>query len=103
MAYQDYQPLFCILIRSCDSHNLNVSPFCKLGESTVPVRWANEVQGLYKDIPGYIKELKSPMRDVYKTADMRKQDLLKTEVTNLSGQGFFIIKESSEWDQIRCL
>ena len=92
MAYQDYQPLFCILIRSCDSHNLNVSPFCKLGESTVPARWANEVQGLYKDIPGYIKELQSPMRDVYKTADMRKQDLLKTEVTNLSGQEFSIIK-----------
>ena len=57
----------------------------------MPVRWANEVQGLYKDIPGYIKELKSPMRDIYKTADMRKQDLLKTEVTNLSC--FLLLRE----------
>ena len=86
MAYKDYQALLCILTRSCDSHNLNVSPFCKLGKSSGPVRWAEDVEGLYEDIPGYIKELKelrSPMRDVYKTAEMREQDLLKTEVTIL--------------------
>ena len=59
-----------------------MSPFCKLGENIVPVRWADDVQGLYKDIPGYIEELRSPMRDVYKTAEMREQDLLKTEVTD---------------------
>ena len=57
-----------------------MSPFCKLGESAGPVKWVEDVQGLYKDVPGYIKELRSPMRDLYKTADMRKQDLLKTEV-----------------------
>ena len=60
-----------------------MSPFCKLGKSSGPVRWAEDVEGLYEDIPGYIKELRSPMRDVYKTAEMREQDLLKTEVTIL--------------------
>ena len=49
------------------------------------MRWVDDVKGLYKDIPDipdYIEELISPMRDVYKTAEMREQDLLETEVTD---------------------
>ena len=92
MAYKDYQALLCILTRSCDSHNLNVSPFCKLGKSAGPVKWADDVQSLYEDIPGYIQELRSPMRDFYKTPEMREQALLKIEVTE-KHKGLILLRE----------
>ena len=58
-----------------------MSPLCSLGGSTAgPVRWAADVRGLYEEDPDYIQELGSPMRYVYKTQQMRDQDLLKTEV-----------------------
>ena len=58
-----------------------MSPLCSLGESKAePVRWAQDVRGLYEDIPGYVKDLGSPMRDLYKTQQMRDQDMLNTEV-----------------------
>ena len=59
-----------------------MSLFCQLGESDEPVRWAEDVQGLYQDgkVPGYITNLASPMRNTYKTQEMRDQDMLKTKV-----------------------
>ena len=71
--------------RSCNSHNLNVSPFCKLEGGSGVVRWAEDVKGLYKEgnTPEYINNLISPMRYTYKTKDMRDQDMLKAEVTKL--------------------
>ena len=58
-----------------------MSPLCSIGERTAgPVRWAEDVQGLYENIPGYVKDLGSPMRDLYKTQQMRDQDILKAEV-----------------------
>ena len=58
-----------------------MSPLCSIGGRTAgPVRWAEDVGGLYEDIPGYVKDLGSPMRDLYKTQQMRDQDILKTKV-----------------------
>ena len=66
--------------RPCDSHNLNVSPFCNLGQTDGPVKWATDVQSLYKDndVPAYLKALTSSMRDRYITKKMRNEEMLKT-------------------------
>ena len=69
-----------LISRTCDSHNLNVSPFCNLDHTSGPVKWATDVKRLYEDdnILAYLKELKSPMRDRYLTKKMWSDEMLKT-------------------------
>ena len=70
-----------------------MSPLCSIGGSTAgPVRWAADVQGLYEEDPDYIKELGSPMRDLYKTPEMWDQDMLKTEVHDRNKLGLSFAK-----------
>ena len=73
--------------RSCDSHNINVSPFCILDESSGLEKWAEDVKGLYKDmeIPDYLENFTS-LRNIYGTPTMKDRDMFKTlnEVTQLN-------------------
>ena len=73
--------------RSCDSHNINVSPFCILEESSGLEKWAEDVKGLYKDmeIPDYLENFTS-LRNIYGTPTMKDRDMFKTlnEVTQLN-------------------
>ena len=66
----------------CDSHNLNVSPLCTLSadRGRAPGKWTDEVQSVYEDFSSrdYIRSLASPMRKMYGTDKMKKDEMLKT-------------------------
>ena len=65
---------FC---RSCDSRNLNLSPFCEPSTRNLLVRWKEDLQTEYGPVvPDYVRSLQSPMRRRYPTTQMQKQELL---------------------------
>ena len=78
-GFYQYNSIFSKLnCRTCDSQNLNVSPFCILGQSPEPVRWADDVKNMYvENVPGYIEALVSPMRDRYYTEKMTNDNMMK--------------------------
>ena len=76
--------MYYILSRICNSHNLNVSPFCNLGKATSPTKWAGDVKELYaeedKPLPEYIEQLESPLRESYPSEEFKNNEMM----TNLA-------------------
>ena len=70
--------------RICNSHNLNVSPFCNLGKASSPAKWAGDVKDLYakedKPLPEYIEQLESPLRKSYPSEEFKNAEMM----TNLA-------------------
>ena len=72
--------------RSCDSRNLNISPFCILERRQNPNPWAEDVNDLYNawaenedDLKlSYLPEKGASYRKTYPLQDMKDNELLTT-------------------------
>ena len=71
-----------LMFRVCDSHNLNVSPFCTLVEGLGPMKWAENLRNLYEEensfLPSYIENLESPIRMTYPSEALKEMELMST-------------------------
>ena len=69
------------MFRVCDSHNLNVSPFCTLVEGLGPMKWAEDLKNLYEEessfLPSYIENLRSPLRMIYPSEALKEMELMR--------------------------
>ena len=69
------------MFRVCDSHNLNVSPFCTLVEGLGPMKWAEDLKKLYEEensfLPSYIENLRSPLRMIYPSEALKEMELMR--------------------------
>lgn len=72
--------------RSCDSRNLNISPFCNLTMKQDPTAWAGYVAELYEAWAtdeselnlSYVPHKEKSIRESYPTQYMKENELLTT-------------------------
>ena len=68
----------------CDSQNLNNNPLCDLNNPTGIVAWTEKAKKEYgetKNMPQFIKNLKSPMRRINMTNGLLKSEYKESNYT----------------------
>ena len=86
-----------LVLRSCDSHTLNTSPFCDMSKRLDPNGWAADVIDLYGDSatkPSYLPDMDTARRLMYPTKAIQDKEILKSltkkvTILNLSYVGGF--------------
>ena len=71
----DQQSSFSLMLRSCDSRNLNLSPFCNTSATSL-VMWQPNTEETYGNTTAsYVNDIPGPMRSKYPRS-MDKKELI---------------------------
>ena len=88
----------CAILSSCNSRNLNLSPFCQLTSTSTSLAmqmWQPSVLETYGDkTTSYVERISGPLRDKYPDS-MRKEELI-TSLTQVIYDRFSI--QEVTWD-----
>ena len=69
-----------LLLRPCDSRNINLTPFCNLSSTEDPRMWGKDILDTYSGLTtlDHIKSISSSLRMKYPTKDLKSSELVSS-------------------------